>query len=43
MRLWRYQIQNWLGDAALILAGWCAMVGVVLFASQILMDITGNH
>ncbi len=43
MRLWRYHVQNIIGDLPLIIAGSCAAIGFILFASRILMDLTGNH
>ncbi len=43
MRLWHHMIQNLIGDGVLLMAGGCAVTGIVLLLSQILIDLTGNH
>ena len=43
MRLWRYMIENFITDVILAIATLCATIGIVLFLSDVLMVLTGNH
>lgn len=42
MRLWKYNILNWLGDSILTIAIVCAAIPSVLLASQIIMNLKGG-